>query len=177
MDAVDAIKARRACRAWNETDVPDDILETILTCGRFGPSPLNCQPYKFTVVKERLTIQKLMEHAHHGDFLSLARVIIVVTVTQSPDLDLWLIEHQQHLFSAACAIENMWIAATAMKLGACWVTLNADTTRQLLHIPTGHTLVGSLALGYPHAPAKPHKNTDRLPLRDIVYCERFGARK
>ncbi len=177
MDAIDAINARRACRAWNETNVTEDMLNTILTCGRFAPSPLNVQPWKFTVVKDRAMISKLSEHAHHAEFLSTARVIIVVTVTASPDVDLWLVEHQQHIFSGACAIENMWIAATSLGLGGCWVTINNETIKELLGVPSDQLIVGSLALGHTHDDPKAHKSSDRLPLRDIVYYEKFGERK
>ena len=160
-------------REWADKEIPQDVLLSILDMGRFAPSPLNSQPWHFTVVRNKETIHQLMEHAHHGSFLGHANVVVVVTVSQQAKVDEWLHEHEQHVYSGVCAMENMWLAAWDMGVGACWVTLNEQTTRELLHIPSDQKLLGSLAMGYASAAAKPHKVEDRRPLEEMISYEAF----
>ena len=64
-----------------------------------------------------------------------------------PDTDLW---------SSACAIQNIWLAARAAGLGLGWVTLfqPADLAA-LLHLPDGVETLGWLCLGWPDEPPRP----------------------
>ena len=58
-----------------------------------------------------------------------------------PDADLW---------SCACAIENLWLAARAEGLGMGWVTLFAPAELSaLLGLPDGVVTLGWLCLGWP----------------------------
>ncbi len=174
MQTIDTIKTRRAVRSWNDKDVSDETLLQILEAGRYAPSPLNSQPWHFTVIRNVETIKNLMEKANHGSFLTAAKLVIVVTVSQQAKVDEWLAEHEQHIYSGVCAMENMWLAAWDMGLGVCWVTVNEKTTRKLLAIPEDQKLLGSLGLGYPSTPARPHTDKDRKPLSDMVSYEKFG---
>lgn len=174
MQTIEAIKTRRAVRGWSDKEVADDTLQQILDAGRYAPSPLNSQPWHFTVIRNTDTIKKLMEKANHGSFLTAAKVVIVVTVSQEAKVDQWLSEHDQHIYSGVCAMENMWLAAWDMRLGVCWVTVDEKTTRELLGLPDNHKLLGSLALGYQTSPARPHMEQDRKPLSKMVSYEKFG---
>ncbi len=73
-------------------------------------------------------------------------------------------------------MENMWLAAWDMGIGVCWITVDEKTTRSTLGIPKKHKLLGSLALGYPLSPVKPHKKADRKPLLKMVSYETFRTR-
>ncbi len=149
MQTLEAIKTRRAVRGWSDQEVSEETLITILDAGRFAPSPLNSQPWHFTVVRDRETIGKLMEKANHGSFLTTAKVVVVVTVSQEAKVDQWLSEHEQHIYSGVCAMENIWLAAWDMGLGVCWVTVDEATTRQLLAIPDNQNCSAVLRLGIP----------------------------
>jgi len=175
MQTIDAIQTRRSIRNWSNKEVSDDVLQQVLEAGRFAPSPLNSQAWHFTVIRNKDTISTLMEKANHGSFLSLANVVIVVTVSEEAKVDAWLSEHHQHIYSGVCAIENMWLASWDLGLGACWVTVNDPTTRELLSIPDNHKILGSLALGYADNPTKPHEEKDRRPLREMVSYEKFSG--
>lgn len=177
MNTRDAIKTRCAVRNWTTQDVPDDILQQVLEAGRWAPSPLNSHPWTFVVIRNKETIGKLMPQAHHGPFLATANVVIAVAVNKNAKVDKWLSEHEQHVYSGACAIENMWLAAWDLGLGGCWVTLDNKITKEMLNIPNNHILLGSLALGYPAEPPKAHEESDRRPLSEIVSYELFGNKK
>src|SRR5690606_7195375 len=58
-----------------------------------------------------------------------------------PDADLW---------SCACAIENLWLAARAEGLGVGWVTLvPPDQLSELIGLPDGVEPLGWLCVGWP----------------------------
>lgn len=173
MDTLTAIKTRRAVRNWTDKDIPENILTQILEAGRWAPSPLNSHPWHFIVIKKKETIQKLMQKAHHGAFITQANVVIAVTVDKNAKVDVWLSEHEQHIYSGVCAIENMWLAAWDLGLGGCWVTLDEKTSREVLSIPEDQVLLGSLALGYPRETPKSHQESDRRPLSEMVSYESF----
>lgn len=177
MDTITAIKTRRSVRNFTDQQIPDDILQEILEAGRFSPSPLNSQPWHFIIVKNKDTISSLMPKAQHGSFLTQANVVVVVTVDRQAKVDTWLSEHEQHVYSGACAIQNMWLAAWSLDVGGCWVTVDEKTTRGILSIPDNQIIIGSLALGFPKEKPTPHTVEDRKPLEQMVFYETFGNNK
>ena len=56
---------------------------------------------------------------------------------------------EMDLASAACAIQNMWLAARAEGLGMGWVSLfEPDDLREILKLPTGSQPIAILCLGH-----------------------------
>lgn len=177
METITAIKTRRSVRNWLDKDVPDEILNRILDAGRWSPSPLNCQPWHFIVLKQKNTINKLLPEARHGSFLSQVNVVIIVTVDNNTSIDLWLSEHKQHIVSGACTMQNMMLAGWDLGIGSCCVTVDNSTTHELLEIPEDQVIMGSIALGYPKETPEPHSESDRKPLEDFIFYEKFGEKK
>ena len=135
METIQAIKTRRAVRGWNDQAIPDRTLSQILEAGRFSPSPLNSQPWHFIIIRQKETMANLSSTAQHGSYLAQANVIIVVTVDKNCPIDQWLSEHEQHIYSGVCALQNMWLAAWDLGIGGGWVTVDNMTTRKFLDIP------------------------------------------
>lgn len=177
MDTQQAIQSRRAVRKFLEKKVSQDLLDKILEAGRFAPSPLNSQPWKFIVVKKKETLQRLAQYALHGVHLSSADTVIVTVVERHAGIDVWLEDHKQHLYAGAVAMENMWLAAWDIGIGACWVTLDEKKTKDILRISEAYELIGGLVLGYPETPPKPHSEEDRKPLSEMVSFEEFSSRR
>lgn len=173
MDTLIAIKTRRAVRSWTDQNIPDDVLSQVLDAGRWAPSPLNSHPWHFIVIRNKEAFDKLMPQAHHGTFLTKANVVIAVTVDKKAKVDEWLSENEQHVYSGACAIENMWLAAWDLGLGGCWVTLDEKSAKSVLSIPDDQIILGSLALGYPVEAPEQHQESDRRLLSEIVSYEKF----
>lgn len=188
MDVIDAIKGRRAVRAWTDEEVSEEDLYKILECGRWSPSPLNSQPWHFTVVKNKETIEAMCKDAREGAFLKNAKVVIVVSVerkvvtekdAENPErvsLINWLSEHEQYTYAAAFAMQNMWLTAWGMGLGACCVTVERRSTYQLLEIPQEQEIIASLAIGHILGNPIPHRDTDRKPLSEMVFREKYGVK-
>ncbi|TYP88567.1 5,6-dimethylbenzimidazole synthase [Blastococcus xanthinilyticus] len=199
------IGARRDIRRYRPDPVPPETLRAVLEAGHRAPSVGHSQPWRFVVVteqatrdraavladRERLRQAELLTPDRRARLLDLqlegireAPVGVVVACDRRahatgvlgratfPDADLW---------SCACAIQNMWLAARAAGLGMGWVTLfqPADLAG-LLHLPEEVETLGWLCLGWPdERPPEPglvrHGWSTRAPLEDVVLAERWPA--
>jgi len=199
------IAARRDIRRYRPDPVPAEVLRSVLAAGHQAPSVGHSQPWRFIVITEQSTRDRAAvladrERLRQAEQLTpdrRARLLdlqlegireaplgVVVACDRRaaaagvlgrasfPDADLW---------SAACAIENMWLAARAAGLGMGWVTLfqPADLAG-LLDLPEGVETLGWLCLGWPdERPPEPglerHGWSRRLPLDDVIFDERWPA--
>ena len=92
----------------------------------------------------------------------------------------------EHILSAACAIQNMWLAAYSLGVGATWLTFYDPVRIQYMFgIPSALDVVGIVLLGYP--PEWPEEPTGRFcgtrgiyprrPLEDMVHYEKYDMEK
>ncbi|MGZ6827260.1 MAG: 5,6-dimethylbenzimidazole synthase, partial [Mycobacteriales bacterium] len=88
-----------------------------------------------------------------------------------PDSDVW---------SCACAVQNLWLAARAEGLGMGWVTLFTPAgIASLLGLPDGVVTLGWLCLGWPDE-RNPTPGLERAgwskrkPLADVVLTDRWS---
>ncbi len=58
-DMMTQIKSRRSRREFLDKAVSEDVINRIIEAGRYAPSALNKQPWKFIVITNRDTIRKL----------------------------------------------------------------------------------------------------------------------
>ncbi len=199
----DIARARRDVRRYRPDPIPSELLNRVLTAGHNAPSVGQSQPWRFIVVtspatreraalladRERLAQAAQLEPdaARHLLDLQLEGIreapvgIVVCCDRRTPgagvlgrntfdDADMW---------SCACAIQNLWLAARAEGLGLGWVTLfePADLAG-LVGLPDGVESLGWLCLGWPdERPPAPGLErwgwSSRVPLSDVVVNERW----
>jgi len=177
MNIFKLIKQRRAVRTYTDKKLSEKDIETILQAGQYAPSPLNSQPWHFTLIRNKKNLNVLAEKAQHAPFLSEAQLLIIVTVNTKIDIDDWLKQHNQHLYSGAAAMQNMWLAACELDIGCCWVTLDEAFTKKKILIPKEQTIIGGLALGHNKDPIKPHAKEDRKALPLLTSFEKFNLQE
>lgn len=170
----DVIGARRDVRRFRSDRLNPAMLRRVLAAAHDAPSVGLSQPWRFVIVenddtreraatiaeRERLRqAAQLEEDAARRmrdlqlDGIREAPIGIVVCCDRRvdaagvigratfPDADLW---------SCACAIENLWLAARAEGLGLGWVTLfPPDELSSLVAAPEGVETLGWLCLGWP----------------------------
>ncbi|MBU4340615.1 MAG: nitroreductase family protein, partial [Euryarchaeota archaeon] len=78
MNVIEAIKSRRSVREFTDEGVTDTALEEIIDAGRWAPSGLNNQAWKFIVVRDEGTKEKLSGLTHYGSIIKNAPVLIAV---------------------------------------------------------------------------------------------------
>ncbi|WP_132018217.1 nitroreductase family protein [Hydrogenispora ethanolica] len=171
---IHPIKNRRSIRKYRDQAVPDDLVLQVLESARCAPSGDNTQPWRFIVVREEYTRQKLAEAAHKQAWMMMAPVHVVAVADirvrvrdgeialdeTSPEWEL-----KQIIRDTAIAMEHLVLEAESLGLGTCWVAwFTQAAIRPLLNIPADKYVVGIITLGYPdEAPrARPRKKLEEL---------------
>lgn len=153
---IEGIKKRRSCRAYESRQISDEELNEILECGLLAPSGRNQQGIKFTVIQNKDVLDRLKEMVGR-DFIYGAPTLVVVHAPES---------YKFVETDGSVAIENMYIAANALGLGACWINQLKDYYGNGLLNELGlekNIVTGSLALGYPSTELKEREiNRDRI---------------
>jgi nitroreductase len=166
VDVLQAIKERRSIRQYSQKPVSENQLNQILQAGRWAPSRGNSQPWKFILLDDDKIRRELAEAIPTGKFLAQAAQGIAVVV--NPEVS----KHPEQ--EGAAAIQNMLLAAHALGLGTCWISVwGTDwvkTVAQILGIPEGEWCISIVSIGYPaEAPEKGRKGLDEL-----TFANKYG---
>ncbi len=197
-----AIHERRDMRHFSGGVVPDATLQRLLCAAHHAPSVGFMQPWRFVRLRSRLLregVHALIERERvltaqalglrEDEFMKLkvqgvldAAEVLVVAMPPG---------REQHVFgrrtlpemdlaSAACAIQNLWLAARAEGLGMGWVSIfDPFELAQLLQMPEGSQPVAVLCLGpvqafYSEPMLQAEKWARRAPLAEMVYEDVWG---
>lgn len=77
-DFLNLAKRRKTCYEFSDRKVLDSDIKKILEAGRWAPSFSNMQPWRYKVVENKKTIEKLMKNLSYGAFHTLPQVVIVL---------------------------------------------------------------------------------------------------
>lgn len=203
-----AIFSRRDVRShFVDKEIPDDVLLRILNAAHHAPSVGFSQPWNFILIKDRAIRQKVKEsflrerqrsismldgnEQRQKQYVSLKLEGIIesainICVTYDPTrfgpfvLGRTSIE-ETGVYSVACAIQNLWLAARAEGVGVGWVSIlaNADLEK-ILAMPPHVRPVAYLCLGYVNEFGdKPDLERSgwlpRMDLANVVCYEQWGV--
>src|SRR5438132_7644571 len=203
-----AIFSRRDVRShFINKEIPNDILAKILNAAHHAPSVGFSQPWNFILIKANEIRQQVKDSfvrerdksismldsdkTKQNKYLSLKlegilESAINICVTYDPTrfgpfvLGRTSIE-ETGVYSVACAIQNLWLAARVEGVGVGWVSILAnEDLEKILAIPPHVKPVAYLCLGYVSDFAeKPDlERTGWLPrmdLADVVCYEQWGV--
>jgi 5,6-dimethylbenzimidazole synthase len=201
-----AIRERRDVRrGFLPEPMPDELLCRLLEAAHNAPSVGLMQPWRFIVVRDlgvRRAIHKIFLDAnqqalanYEGErqqnyaglklegILEAPQNLCIVCDSQSSQ------GHQlgrrtmpeTALYSAVCAVQNLWLAARAEGIGVGWVSILEPTLlRRALQIPEHVTPVAYLCLGYVEAfAAEPDLERagweKRTPLKSVLSLDRYDS--
>jgi nitroreductase len=153
MDAMDAIFTRRSIRRFTDAAVEDAAVEGLLRAAMAAPSAGNQQPWHFVVIRDRRTMESIMEVHPHASMLSAAPVCIAVLAELALEryVGYWVQD-------TSAAMQNLLLAARAAELGAVWLGIHPREERQsgikpILALPDGVVCLGLVAVGHPAEPS------------------------
>jgi len=198
-----AIRERRDVRHFKPGPLEDGQLLRFIAAAHNGPSVGLMQPWRFVriasaelrasihqhVNEERIkTAEALGKRAEEfmqlkvEGILACAEVLVVGLVDKRenyvfgrrtmPEMD---------LASAACALQNFWLAARAEGIGAGWVSMfDPQRLREICGMPEGSQPIAVLCVGqveeFYSAPMLELERWDqRRPLNEIMFEDRWGA--
>lgn len=169
-----AIAERRDMRHFKPDPVDPVILAKVLEAAHQAPSVGLMQPWRFIRITDaavRKAIYDLVQHERAFTAAALGerepefmRLKVEGIMQCGELLVVTLCDHRdQHIFgrrtlpemdlaSAACAIQNLWLAARAEGLGMGWVSMfDPAALAEALNIPKGAKPVAVLCLGHVEA--------------------------
>ncbi|WP_033822024.1 nicotinate-nucleotide--dimethylbenzimidazole phosphoribosyltransferase, partial [Kitasatospora sp. MBT63] len=201
------IRERRDVRNGFRPDpIPHEVLIRVLEAAHTAPSVGYSQPWDFVVIRSAKTRQKMHALAERqriafADSLPKGRakqfkeikieailetpVNIVVTADRTRGGRHTLGRHTQPQmapYSAALAVENLWLAARAEGLGVGWVSFfDEEEMVRELGLPEHLDVVAYLCVGYVDAfPDEPELQQQgwakKRPLSWVVHEEQYGNR-
>jgi nitroreductase len=149
--------------------VSSEALQKIVSAGIWAPSGLNNQPWRFILVRDRQTNERLARLTHYSHIVLGAPALIVVFL----DREAMYNEVKDHQAAGAC-IQNMLLTAEEIGLGAVWlgqILQNSDDVNEVFSLDDTHELMAVLAIGHPQ-----HRNqkSQRKPLADFILQEIGG---
>ena len=159
MTIFELLQKRRTIRRFTQEKIPQNVLYSIVDCGRKAPSGMNKQPLEFFLVDNNELLPKIFEQTRWAGYLPkeeghppdgqqpTAYVVVLVNKEISAER---LCAHD-----VGAAVENMILAALEKGVGSCWIaSVTRDAVAEILKIPETFAIDSVLALGYP----------DELPL-------------
>lgn len=197
-----AIYERRDMRHFSGGRVADDVLQRLLSAAHHAPSVGFMQPWRFIRVRKpalREAIHALVEQERiltaralkerEDEFMKLkvqgvldAAEVLVVALPPGREAHVFgrRTLPEMDLASAACAIQNLWLAARAEGLGMGWVSIfSPEQLAQLLQMPEGSKPIAVLCLGqveafYDQPMLQTEHWASRAALSDMVFEDRWG---
>jgi len=178
-DCMEAIKERRSVRKFEDRDIPESTMQTVLEAAQWSQSWANTQCWEIVVIKDQQIKQQLQETMAKGNPATKAIVEAPVLLGICGKLESSGYYKGQvttkfgdwFLFDLGLVSQNICLAAHDAGLGSVIVGLfDHDKAAQVLQVPQGHELVAIIPLGFPAQTPKPPK---RRAIEEFTHQDTF----
>lgn len=166
MDVFEAVKRRRSIRKFKKVEVEREKLDMVLQAARLSPSAANRQPWRFIVITEEKSKNKIRAAYDAEWFIEAPAIIVACAVPK----EAWRRADGEKYWKVdvAIAMQTLILVAAGLGLGSCWIAnFNEEKAKEALDIPQDWRVVAMTPLGYPNEEKGPVKN--RKPIRNIVH--------
>lgn len=166
---MEAILSRRSIRKFKEDTIKTEDINSILEAGRWAPSGLNNQPWKFIVIQNKDTIESISNCTHYHATVKNAPLLIAAFLDHDT-----MYNHTKDVQAIGASIQNILLRTHDIGLGAVWLgeILNQrDKVNLILNCPESLELMAVIAIGYP---AIDEATSSRKEINDICFDEKFG---
>ncbi len=182
-DLMETIRERRSIRKYEERDIPDEMLETILEAVKWTPSWSNTQCWEVIVVKDGAVKEKLRDTLSPKNPATRAMTDAPIVLALCGQLNRSGLYSKVtkggvstkfgdwFMFDLGLATQNICLAAHGLGLGTVIVgLLDHDKAGEVLNVPDGYEMVALIPLGYP---AKKPKAPERREISEFTHYDKF----
>ena len=174
-ETIEVIARRYACRAYQDTPVPTEILQAVAEAGVRAPSAVNRQPWRLVVITDKSVLDQIgrvgLENLKSKDAAAYDRIIGRggVLLYNAPAMIIVATEPPTGPFpvslDAGIVASHLVLAATSLGVDSCVVALpgmafTGDDGAELRQtcLPEGYDFGIAVLLGYAAAPGgQPHQ--------------------
>lgn len=174
---LDLLRGRCSVRDFTDESIPDDVVRYILEAGRLSPSGGNEQPWKFVLVRDRESIERMAEIAYGQKWIRDAAMLVVLCVrdvddrgiqkARFPELDIESMDYQLYFrinmeeHQTKIPGTHMVLAAWEKGVGSTWISyFRVDELAEFLGLPSGYLPSEMIAFGYPKGDTEPVEKKD-----------------
>lgn len=158
------IFGRRSIRTYSPGVINEAQIQKLLEAAMAAPSAVAKDPWRFVVLRQRQTLERVAEILPNGQMIAAAAIGIAVC----GDLEVAHDGQLSYLLQdCSAAIENLLLAAHSLGLGACWLGVHpreqrVQSLKALLKLPPSVIPIACIALGYPgeQKPPRTRFNSD-----------------
>ena len=162
-DPYEMVKGLRVVRQFTQDPIDDQDADRILEAGRWTGSSKNTQHWAFVPLRDSAARETI---SACGNFtVPLRNATFGVALIQLPD---------GYEFDIGRVAQNMMLAASALGIGSCPVTLHdGECGRRILQLPAGHTCRYAIAFGYEDPDAEQRSRSQRAyggrkPMSELI---------
>jgi len=167
VSALEAIYSRQSVTVVRPDPVPREVIEALLAAAVQAPNHYHTRPWRFVVVtgdgRRRLgqmfsdALRREWPNLHEQEFIvqrekPLKAPVAIVVGVDCSDPEREHIDRNENLCAAACATQNLLLAAHAYGLASFWKSVDAQTDPELrvfLGLTGDRYILGVIYLGYP----------------------------
>lgn len=165
MDAFECIATKLEVREFSTQKVPSEIRSKILEAARLTGTGMNTQHWRFILVEKKDNLKKLAEDSTSGSWVAGANFAVIVLTNP---------QYGFHLIDTGRVLQNMQLTAWNQGVGSGLFTgIKEDKLRGDFAIPKELSPSVTIGFGYP-ARKVTGKRKNRLPIRELVYYEKYG---
>jgi nitroreductase len=162
MGLAESIKNRRSIRRYKDACPEDSQIKSVLDAGRWAPSGLNNQPWRFAVVKDADKKDLLAGLTKYGHIIKSAPCLILVFLDLKSSYN-----RDKDILAIGACIQNMLLMIAELNLAGCWlgeILINKSRVNEFLKISSNLELLAVLTLGY----ADEKASSSRKAIKDLV---------
>jgi nitroreductase len=148
LEAFDAIvKERRSIRHWTDEDIPDELIDRIITAATWAAHSCNLQSLRFVVIREKTTPNLFLGADIPGGPVHILFLQDMRAYLANP-----LNPERNRLLDVGAAAQNAVLMAHALGLGGVWLTFTDVVKKRLddfLELPEYIVPITYIDLGWP----------------------------
>ena len=178
-ELMDAIKNRRSIRAYDNKEIPEDVLNQVLEAVRWAPSWANTQCWEIVAVKDPAVKEALQGTLSKGNPSTKAMVEAPVVLVLAGKLQSSGYYKGQattsigdwYMFDLGLAAQNLCLAAHGLGLGTVMIGLyDLEKAAKVLGLPEDYQMVALIPIGYA---AKPSSAPKRREISEFTRQDKF----
>jgi nitroreductase len=172
---MDLVRSRASVRRYDPRPVALEAILSAVEAAHLAPSAQNTQPWRFIVVRDPESLERLGRAAFSGIFLptrfaARAPVIVALCANRARAIQ----GKASYQLDCGIAGEHLVLRAAELGLATCWIEwFDRRRARKALGVPPLVEVVALIPMGYPGTPATERRRV-RRPLSSIVWLDKWG---